>query len=140
MQYTPSVTILYAGIFGLLLLVLSLNIFREYIRLAINSQSRNEELWRRAERAQHSFVEFVPMCLLLMFLIEVHGAPTPVLHSLGIMLLIARVLHAYGVGKDSAANVMRIIGTQTTYLILMISSLAAVYYALMPFLVTVRPA
>jgi uncharacterized protein len=134
MQYTPSVTILYAGIFGLLLLVLSLNIFREYIRIAINNASRNEELWKRAERAQHSFVEFVPMCLMLLFLIEVHGAPTPVLHSLGILLLVARVLHAYGVGKDSAANVMRIIGTQTTYLVLMISSLAAVYYAVLPIL------
>lgn len=136
MVNTPSVTILYAGLFGLLLLVLSLNIFREYIRVAINAVSRNEELWRRAERAQHSFVEFVPMCLILMFLIEVHGAPTPVLHCLGIMLLTARILHAYGVGKDSAANVMRIIGTQTTYLTLMISSLAAIYYALLPTLVS----
>ncbi len=136
MQYVPSVTILYAGLFGLLLLVLSLNIFREYIRIAINSSARNEELWKRAERAQHSFVEFVPMCLLLMFLIEMHGAPNPVLHTLGLMLLIARILHAYGVGKDSAANVMRIIGTQTTYLVLMIGSLAAIYYALLPILVS----
>ena len=134
MQFTPTVTILYAGIFGLLLLVLSLNIFREYIRIAVNSTARNEELWKRAERAQHSFVEFVPMCLILMFLIELHGAPSPVLHSLGILVIIAGVLHAYGVGKDSAANVMRIIGTQTTYLVLMISSLAAVYYALLPIL------
>ena len=136
MQYTPSVTILYAGLFGLLLLVLSLNIFREYIRIAVNSTARSEELWKRAERAQHSFIEFVPMCLMLMFLIEVHGAPNPVLHCLGILLITARVFHAYGVGKGSAANVMRIIGTQTTYLTLMISSLAAIYYSLMPLLFT----
>jgi uncharacterized protein len=134
MQYTPSVTILYAGIFGLLLLILSLNIFREYIRLAVGFKNANEELWKRAERAQQSFVEFVPMCLLLIFLIEVHGAPAAVLHCLGIMLLVARVLHAYGVGRGSAANVMRIIGTQTTYLTLMITSLASIYYALIPML------
>lgn len=135
MQFTPSVTILYAGFFGLLLLVLSLNIFREYIRIAVNSTARNEELWKRAERAQHSFVEFVPMCLVLLFLIETHGAPVPVLHTLGGLLLLARISHAYGVGKGSAANVMRIIGTQTTYLVLMITSLAAVYYALLPILI-----
>lgn len=134
MQYMPSVTILYAGLFGLLLLVLSLNIFREYIRIAVNSIARSEELWKRAERAQHSFIEFVPMCLILMFLIELHGAPGQVLHCLGIMLITARVLHAYGVGKGSASNVMRIIGTQTTYLTLMISSLAAIYYSLLPML------
>ena len=134
MQFTPTVSILYAGLFGLLLLVLSLNIFREYIRIAVNSTARNEELWKRAERAQHSFIAFVPMCLILMFLIELHGAPTPVLHCLGMLLITARILHAYGVGKGSAANVMRIIGTQTTYLVLMISSLAAVYYAVLPIL------
>ena len=134
MQFTPLVTILYAGLFGLLLLVLSLNIFREYIRIAVNSTARSEELWKRAERAQHSFIEFVPMCLILMLMIELHGAPGPVLHSLGIMLICARILHAYGVNKGSAANVMRIIGTQTTYLTLMISSLAAVYYSLLPIL------
>ncbi len=134
MQFTPSVTILYAGLCGLLLLVISLNIFREYIRIAVNSVSRSEELWKRAERAQHSFVEFVPMCLILMFMIELHGAPAPVLHSLGITLVCARILHAYGVGKGSAANVMRIIGTQTTYLTLMITSLAAIYYSLLPVL------
>ncbi|NDE90655.1 MAG: hypothetical protein EB059_05905 [Alphaproteobacteria bacterium] len=134
MQYTPSVTILYAGIFGLLLLVLSLNIFREYIHIVINSAARNDDLWKRAERAQHSFVEFVPICLFLMFLIEVHGAPGTVLHALGMLLLVARVLHAYGAGKDGAANILRLIGTQTTYLALMISSLAAIYYGVMPIL------
>lgn len=138
MAFTPSVTILYAGLFGLLLLVLSLNIFREYVRMALGISAGDSELWKRSERAQHSFVEFVPICLLLIFLIEAHGAPRPVLHGLGIMLLVARTLHAYGVGKGSLSNVMRMIGTQTTYLTLMISSLACIYYALVPMLVSGR--
>jgi uncharacterized membrane protein YecN with MAPEG domain len=136
MPFIPSITILYAGVFGLLLLVLSLNIFREYISTATGSNPESNERWRRAERAQHSFVEFVPMCLLIFFLIEAHGAPALVLHGLGILLLTARVLHAYGVGRGSVADVMRQIGTQTTYLTLMISSLAAIYYAIMPMIMS----
>lgn len=135
MQFIPSVTIFYAGLFGLLLLVLSLNIFREWVHVASGVRSESEERWKRSERVQRSFVEFVPMCLLLIFLIEAHGAPKVVLHGLGLGLLFARVLHAYGVGQSKLDNVMRVIGTQLTFLILMICSLAAIYYSLIPMLV-----
>lgn len=135
MQYTPTVTIFYAGIYGLLLLVLSLNIFREYVKVAFGMAAEHEDRWKRAERAQHSFVEFVPICIVMMFLIELHGAPGFILHALGLMLLIARIFHAYGVGRGNASDILRLIGTQTTYLVLMISSLASVYYALMPLLI-----
>jgi uncharacterized membrane protein YecN with MAPEG domain len=132
MQFIPSVTIFYAGIFGLLLLVLSLNIFREWVHVAAGVRSEAEERWKRSERVQASFVEFVPMTLLLIFLIEAHGAPKEILHGLGIGLLVARVLHAYGMGTGKTANLFRVIGTQLTFLVLMVCSLASVYYALIP--------
>lgn len=139
MQPLPTVTIFYGGIYGLLLLVLSLNIFREYVKVAFGLAAEHEERWKRAERAQHSFVEFVPICLVLMFLIEMHGAPGAILHALGVLLLAARVFHAYGVGRGNAADLLRLIGTQTTYLVLMITSLASVYYALLPMLISRTP-
>lgn len=135
MPFIPSVTILYAGIFGLLLLILSLNIFREWVSVAAGARKENEERWRRSDRVQRSFIEFVPMCLLLLFLIEAHGAPRLILHGLGLALLAARVLHAYGAGQGKLSNIMRVAGTQTTFLVLMISSLASIYYAVIPFLV-----
>jgi uncharacterized membrane protein YecN with MAPEG domain len=134
MNLAPTVTILYAGISGLILLVLSLNIFREWVNLAAGAKE-NEERWKRSERAQRNFVEFVPICLLLMFLIEMHGAPREILHGLGSALVAARILHAYGVGDMKIASLLRVVGTQLTFLILMICSLASVYYALMPFVV-----
>jgi uncharacterized membrane protein YecN with MAPEG domain len=136
MQFTmPSVTIFYSGIFGLLLLVLSLNIFREWVHIAVGMQNEKNDSWKRSERIQQSFVEFVPMCMLLILLIEMNGAPALVLHGLGLGLVIARVLHAYGVGDGKLANIFRVVGTQMTFLILMISSLAAIYYAIVPLLV-----
>jgi uncharacterized membrane protein YecN with MAPEG domain len=135
MQFLPTVTILYAGIFGLLLLVISLNIFREYVNMAAGNAPNDSERWKRSERAQQSFIEYVPITLLLFFLIEAHGAPSIILHGLGITLLAARVFHAYGVGRGNVADFMRLIGTQTTYLVLMVCSLACVYYALLPMLV-----
>ncbi len=133
MTAAPSVTILYAGIFGLFLLVLSLNIFRIWVNIAVGAES-GEESWKRSERVQRSFVEFVPMCLLLMFLIEIHGAPRIVLHGLGASLVAARVLHAYGMYSMRLADLMRVVGTQITFLVLMMTSLAAIYYAVIPYL------
>ncbi|HVY12091.1 MAG TPA: MAPEG family protein [Alphaproteobacteria bacterium] len=135
MNYTPTVTILYAGIFGLLLMVLSLNVFREWVHVAISGRDMGEERWKRSERVQRNFIEFVPMCLLLLLLIELHGAPRSILHGLGGALVGARILHAYGLGNGKMANVVRVIGTQLTFLVLMICSLAAVYYALVPMIV-----
>lgn len=136
MQQLPTVTILYAGIYGLLLLILSLNIFREYVKVAFGLAAEHEERWKRAERAQHSFIEFVPICMVLMLCIEIHGAPSAILHAIGLLLLVARVFHAYGVGRGNASDILRLIGTQTTYLVLMISSLASIYYAVMPMLIS----
>ncbi|MBI3418977.1 MAG: MAPEG family protein [Proteobacteria bacterium] len=134
MNYTPTVTILYAGILGLILLILSLNIFREWVTVAIGNAAKGEEPWKRSERVQRSFIEFIPMCLLLLLLIELHGAPRLILHGLGASLVVARVLHAYGVGDGKMANLVRVVGTQITFLVLMICSLASVYYALVPLL------
>ncbi len=134
----PSVTIFYAGIFGLLLLVLSLNIFREWVHVASGARMEGEGNWKRSENLLRSFVEFVPMTLFLMFLIEMHGAPALVIHGLGSVLVFARVLHAYGVGTNKLADLFRVVGTQLTFLILMICSLAAIIYALLPTMGVIR--
>jgi uncharacterized membrane protein YecN with MAPEG domain len=134
MNSAPTVTILYAGILGLMLLILSLNIFREWVTVAIGSREADER-WKRSERAHRSFIEFVPMILLLMTLIELHGAPRSIMHAIGIVLVLARGLHAYGVGNGKMANIVRVVGTQATFLILMICSLASIYYAAVPLLI-----
>ena len=134
MNAAPTVTILYAGILGLMLLILSLNIFKEWVTVAIGSKE-SEERWKRSERAHKSFIEFVPMCLILMALVELHGAPRSIMHGIGIILVLARGLHAYGVGSNKMASIVRVVGTQATFLILMICSLAAIYYSAVPMLV-----
>lgn len=120
-------TLIYAGILGLLLVMLSFNVMQNWMRVTGEGQQTDREM-RRAERILSSFVEYVPMALILLTLIELKGTPPLVLHCLGGTLVVARVMHAYGSNDIPGAGLLRFLGAQLTFLMLTVSSLACVYY------------
>lgn len=120
-------TLLYAGILGILLVVLAFNITYRWVRVTAAGHHQDPQLLR-AEKVFGSFVEHVPFALILMTLIELKGAPASIIHLLGLLLTSARLLHAIGMNKVQAADILRLIGAQGTYLMLMIASLACIYY------------
>jgi uncharacterized protein len=122
-----STTLLYAGILGMLLVVLGFNVTYHWVRVTGMGQ-QTDKIMRRAERVLGSFVEYVPMALILMTLIELRGAPALILHGLGIVLVVSRLLHAYGMNQIAGAGLLRALGAQGTYLVVMISALACVFY------------
>ena len=61
----------------------------------LHGNGGNETLEKRI-RAQGNFGECVPLALLLIALLEAAGGSTSVVRSLLIVLLIARVLHPFG--------------------------------------------
>lgn len=120
-------TLLYAGILGLLLVVLSFNVMQNWMRVTGQGQQTDREM-RRAERVLSSFVEYTPLALILLTLIELRGTPPMVLHSLGITLVVARVLHAYGSNDIKGAGLLRFLGAQLTFLMMTVSSFACIFY------------
>jgi uncharacterized membrane protein YecN with MAPEG domain len=120
-------TLIYAGILGLLLVILSFNVMQNWVRVTAHGFETDREM-RRAERVLSSFVEYVPMALILLTLIELKGASALVIHVLGSMLVVARILHAYGSNDIPGAGLMRFLGSQFTFLMLAVTSLACVYY------------
>ncbi len=120
-------TLLYAGILGLLLVMLSFNVMQNWMRVTAHGHETDRDM-RRSERILSSFVEYVPMTLIMLSLVEINGAPRIVLHSLGATLVIARIMHAYGSNDIRGAGLLRFLGSQLTFLVLTIASLACVYY------------
>jgi uncharacterized membrane protein YecN with MAPEG domain len=120
-------TIIYAGLLGLLLLVLSFNVMYNWVRVTGKGQATDRDM-RRAERVLSSFVEYVPIGLILLTLIELRGAPPFIIHALGTTLVVARLLHAYGSNPIKGSGFMRFLGSQLTFLMVAIASLACVYY------------
>jgi uncharacterized membrane protein YecN with MAPEG domain len=121
------ITLLYAGLAGLLLVILSFNVMQNWVRVTGVGQSTDRDM-RRAERVLSSFVEYVPLGLILLALIEFEGAQSFIVHGLGASLMIGRVLHAYGSNDMPGSGLLRFIGSQLTYLVLAIASLACLYY------------
>lgn len=119
-------TLIYAGLMGLLLIVLSFNVMQNWVRVT-GEGHQTDRAMRRAERVLSSFVEYVPTSLILMVLIELKGAPDSILHTLGIALVTARILHAYGSNEVTGAGLMRFLGAQLTFLVLTVSSIACIY-------------
>ena len=117
------ITLLYAGILGLLAVLLANLVL--YVRLRASTQPP----WRAdaTMRVQANFVENVPMALLLLFLLEQAGLAATALHAFGSALVACRVLHAWGMSRNAGANYPRLIGAQGTFLLLSIMGMAAIY-------------
>jgi len=120
-------TLLYAGILGLLSVLLANQVM--FVRV----RGKSEESWRghATERVQANFVENVPIALVLLFLFEFSSGAIIATHLFGVFLVLFRVLHAWGLSKYEGANYPRLIGAQGTFLLLSILSCACIYQAVL---------
>jgi len=90
------ITALYAGPIAILLLVLSTRVitYRRANQLGLGDHGNNSLLKRM--RAQANCAEYAPIGILLMLLVELQDAPALLVHTIGLLLLIGRLLHGYG--------------------------------------------
>ena len=75
----------------------------------------NAQLLQRV-RQHGNFVDWVPMVLILMILAEGMGAPALYLHISGVLLLLGRVAHPFGLKPDNAGHPMRYVGNGSNIL------------------------
>ncbi|MBX3453536.1 MAPEG family protein [Ferrovibrio sp.] len=121
---------LYAALCGLLLLVLSVRVvlLRNKYKVGIGDGGHGE--LNRAVRVQANFVEYVPLTLLLLALLELAGAPALALHGLGAALVLSRLAHAIGYSQSAGASAGRAAGVLLTFLVLLIASAWLLYLAI----------
>ena len=121
---------LYVGLFGILLIILSLRVslVRRDARVALGDG--DNEVLRRRIRAHGNFVEFVPIALLLLALAEHTGMGSLFIHLFGVVLLAARIAHAYGICQTKEIFVFRMAGTVATLTVIGILSLYCIWAAL----------
>lgn len=124
MNSAVTVTPLYGGLLALLFLALSLRAIaaRRRARLALGTGDNPALL--RAIRVHANFAEYVPLALLLMLLLELQGMPAPILHALGVMLLLARLVHAGGVARANENFRYRVAGMGLTLTMIGLAALA----------------
>lgn len=90
----PTATLLYAGLLGLLSIALSAGAGILRGRKAIDAGDGGDPEMLQAMRRHANFVEYVPLALLLIALLEISGVRGAVVHGLGIGLVAGRLMHA----------------------------------------------
>jgi len=123
------ITSIYIAVNALIMFVLAFMVVRAR-RANFKSGGKLEEQRDNWIRAHANNTEYVPMALLLMVGIEFAGGATWLLHGLGVVLTLSRIVHGYGRGTADGANPGRMYGILGTWIVFLVGILALLYYAL----------
>lgn len=123
-----TITMFYAGILGLIFLVLAFRVVRLRRSLKVGLGSGGHEELDRAVRAHANFGEYVPLALLLLALVEAGtAAPIWAVHLLGLVLLFGRLIHGFlGLNRQSGYSAGRFWGTALTWVVIAAASLLVI--------------
>jgi uncharacterized protein len=110
-------TSIYAGLCGLLMAWLALQTIK--VRRANKVKLGDGGVFelQSAIRAHGNFAEYMPITIILLFLLEHNGAPVLVIHIIGLAFLYGRWLHAQGLLKDNLRYRVRGMGITLTILL-----------------------
>lgn len=100
---SPSVTILIAGLCGLLQFALTVIVIMRRARTGVDFLDGGDQQLMRRIRAHGNFTETAPMALLLMLLLELRGFSSSWLWALGGLLIVGRLLHAQSILTNNAS-------------------------------------
>ena len=123
------ITAIYAGLLAIFALVLSARAggYRGKAQVSIlYGDPVNWELAQRV-RAHQNFLEYVPIVLILMGVSELNGASSTMLHSVGALLIVARIAHMLGLKHDNMAHIGRLIGAGGTALITLVMAIYTIW-------------
>ncbi len=118
-----SIIPLYASLLALLFVALSVQVIRlrRSRRIAIGDAGDASVL--RAMRVHSNFAEYAPLSLFMIYLVETQMGWALLVHGLGLVLLLARLSHAYGVSQTRENFRFRVFGMVGTFAVLVVSAL-----------------
>ncbi len=119
------ISMMTAGLLSLLLIALSVYVIAGRVKFKIDLGDGDNPAMQQRIRAQANFVEYVPMALILLMLVEYAGiGPRWLAMAMGGALVVGRVLHAQGLIASSGATFGRFVGTNLTALVIMTGAIA----------------
>ena len=114
-----------AGAAAIFLVLLSLPVALRRRSTKLSFGDGGEEAFNRKIRAQANFIEYVPLAIIAIGLVEMGGASQPMVCGLAAALAAARVLHAFGLW--SGVLIGRALGAMLTFGVLLVAGGLLVY-------------
>ena len=72
-----------------------------------------------ANRRHMNFVESVPLALILILLVDLNGGSATWVHALGIVLVVSRIIHPFGLSIETMNTPARVIGAGGTVFVIL---------------------
>jgi uncharacterized protein len=130
------VTPLYAGLLALFFVALSLRVISRRRRANISLGDGGDSEMQRRMRGHGNFAEYTPFGLLLIALLEIGGTtPFWLLHLLGLVLVVARVMHAIALSYTEKWFLGRFLGMVLTFLVLIVAGVLCLWRGIAALLV-----
>ena len=126
----PAITAFYAGILGLIYLGLTgLVIYGRATFKVFNGDGGHDNM-RGMIRAHANFIEYVPLILVLVALLESSGANSVLIRTMMIALCVVRALHPFGMlarERSPVQAICRGAGSMITWVILGIAAIMLIF-------------
>lgn len=117
-------TPLFAALFGFFYVFLSVNVVKHRFSKKISLGSNGDKSTEVAVRAHANFIEYVPLCLILFYFLEMVTLSSSMVFFLGCVLFVARIMHVVGMFKPREFLVLRQIGVVATFAVILAASSA----------------
>ncbi len=121
---------LWAGLCLILLLVLSVLVTRQRRKHHVAIGDGGVPALIQAIRAFGNATEYVPAALAGLGLLALAGAPPLLIHPIGLILFVGRVLHAVGLSRSSGTSWPRVSGVLATWIAYVAIAAALLFYAI----------
>ena len=119
----PVVSSLYAVVLALIGVVLTVRVILGRVRTGVQAGDGGDAALGQAIRAHANFTEQVPIALLVLVLLDAAGMNGTVVHALGVVLVVARLISAWGLSRSLGATPQRPAGAGLTALVVTASAL-----------------
>lgn len=120
------ITLLYAALCTLLVLVLAVRVMLARGRLKVGLGDGGHGELNRRVRAHANAVEYVPLALILLGGMELNGYADWIVHAFGVTLVVSRLLHAWGLAVSEGRSTGRFWGTLLTLLLMIAMCVMAI--------------
>lgn len=119
-----KITALYAAPLAFLFVILSMRVVAARRQAKVALGDGGDAALRRAMRAHGNCAEYVPFALVLLAVAEVGHVSIYALHAIGLMLVVGRFVHAFGISRPRENLRFRVVGMSLTYGALIAGGLA----------------
>ena len=121
---------LWAGLNLILLLVLSVLVTRQRRRHKVEIGDGGVPALNQAIRAFGNATEYVPAAMAGLALLAIVNAPPMLIHPIGLILFVGRVLHAVGLSRSTGTSMARVAGVLATWISYIAMAAALLFYAI----------